>query len=162
MVFVSAEETRVFFVENLKGWVPLNDAPAEPLAPDLTLYLNLAEDYKVIFYGTNTEMAMVQNLNHYRYFKIPKGTYEKMAFDYSIRSYLVTEPLMNAIGDGVLSDVESLNETPINTNYKTAQIGNFTYYFYEKHGKYYVESPYFFIKELSKKAYDEAINAIPQ
>lgn len=161
-VFLSAEETHRYFLENIKGWVVQRETSPLDLAPDLTLYLNLAEDYKVVFYGSEPELAMVQRMNRYQYFKIPKGTYEKLAFDYSIRSYLVVEPLMKAIADGKLSKRQSVNDAPANGTYQSAQIGNFTYYFYKQSGKYFVEAPYFFIKELSKEVYEEAVAAIPQ
>lgn len=161
-VFLSADETHLFFLENFKGWVAKKETSPLDLEPNLTLYLSLAGNYKVMFYESNPELAMVQRMNHYQYFKIPKGTYEKLTFEYSIRSYLVFEPLVAAIADGELSDRESVNDTPMNVEYKTAQIGNFTYYFYKEQGKYYVEAPYFFIKELSKDVYEKAIAAIPQ
>lgn len=161
-VFLSAEETHQYFSENLGEWVVQKLSTPQDLRPDMTLYLNLAEDYKVMFFDSKPELAMVQHRNHYQYFRMPKGVYEKLTYDYSIRSYLVVEPLMAAIADGKLSKRESVNDTPVNVSFKAAQIGNFTYYFYEQSGKYYVEAPYFFIKELSKEVYEKAITAIPQ
>ena len=151
-----------FLTENLKDWKAEDKAPKEVPVPKLTLYINLADNFKVHFYGSETELAMIQNNNHYRYFKIPKGTYEKMAFDYSIRSYLVPEPLIEAIGEGQITKLESVNDTPNHVNYKAVQVGNFQFYFYKRSVKYYVEAPYTFIKELKKDVYEQAIAAIPQ
>ncbi len=161
-VLVSAEEMSSFFKENTKSWIVQNEKEPLQLPTGLTLYLNLAEDYKINFYESEPELAMVQHQNHYQYYKISKETYQKLTFEYSIRSYLVLEPLMNAIADGKLTNQESVNDTPVNVTYKSAQIGSMTYYFYKRSGKYYVESPYFFIKEISKAVYVDGIAAIPE
>lgn len=161
-VLVSGEEMSVFFKENTMGWTVQNEKSPLELAPDLTLYLNLAENSKIHFYESEPELAMVQQGKHYLYYKIPKETYQKLAYEYSIRSYLVVEPLMEAIAEGKSTSHQSVNDAPANGTYDSAKIGYETYYFYKKSGKYYVESPYFFIKEISKEVYEEAIAAIPK
>jgi hypothetical protein len=124
---------------------------------DMTLYISIADDYKICFSKLEPETAVVQFREEVCYYKIPKDLYEKLSFSYMIRSYMIPEELIAPVVDGKLTNLESLNETPVNKAYHTIQVGNETYYIYKDKAKYYVESPYLFIKEISQEAYEDML-----
>jgi beta-lactamase regulating signal transducer with metallopeptidase domain len=126
------------------------------LAPDLTVYINIASGHKVHFYESEPDLAMVELNGKYRYYKISNDTYEKVNFMKALSSYFIPEEIMKAIADGKRTNLQSVQDVP-SSDYRILTVGKESYYIYKENSKYYVEQPYQFISEISEKIYTEAI-----
>lgn len=69
--------------------------------------------------------------------------------------FVTTYSLHILLEEGKKTNTESVNDVPLAANYDKIENNNKTYYIYEKSGKYYIESPYYFIHEITKETYEK-------
>ncbi|MDF2613611.1 MAG: antirepressor regulating drug resistance protein [Clostridia bacterium] len=142
------------------NWRETRVSSASKLLPSLTIYINLATNYKVHFYESEPELAAIVYDEKSRWYKIPQDTYKKAYMMYALSSYMVPDEVMKAIADGKKTTLQSVNDTPNQGDYQAFKIGNEIFYFYKKGLKYYVEQPYQSICVISEQVYKEAIGFV--
>ncbi|BAH08140.1 DUF5301 domain-containing protein [Clostridium kluyveri] len=69
--------------------------------------------------------------------------------------FVTTYSLPILFEEGKKTNIQSVNDVPLAANYDKIKNNNKTYYIYEKNRKYYIESPYEFIHEITKETYEK-------
>lgn len=138
-------------------WIETDTPASKDTFPDLTVYISIGSDYKVQLYKSEPELAKIESGRQYRYYKIPKDTYEKVSMLKLISGFYIPEKVMRAIADGKRTNIQSVQDTPVNVDYRIFKVGMQNFYIYKKKGKCYVEQPYQYISEITEEAYDSAI-----
>ncbi|WP_333861156.1 DUF5301 domain-containing protein, partial [Clostridium sp.] len=69
--------------------------------------------------------------------------------------FVSTHSLPILLEGGKETNTQSVDDVPWAANYDKIKNNNKTYYIYEKSGKYYIESPYDFIHEITKEIYEK-------
>ncbi|MFL0194224.1 DUF5301 domain-containing protein [Clostridium sp. WILCCON 0269] len=109
--------------------------------PDRTIKINRA-----LLNNTLGKDLWKSSINFERFDTIYKEIMTKFVTTYSL-------PIL--LEEGKKTNTQSVNDVPLVANYDKIKNNNKTYYIYEKNRKYYVESPYEFIHEITKETYEK-------
>lgn len=141
-------------------WEEVKNTYGKKQLPTLTAYVSNVPGYKVSFYEDTPELATVQYEDNIRYYKIAPHNYQEVELMWGIRSYMIQDELVEAVTSGEITKSQSVNDVPSVNQWRHFEIRNLSYYLYEKNGRYFCESPYLFISEISKQVYDKAMKVL--
>lgn len=154
---ISGKEFGDLLNRTSNNWKEKDLSFTSELEPTLTIYISNRVKHAISFYESEPELAMILYDDNYKYYTIPKETYEQLNMMYSLRSYIIAEEVMDAVTGGKSTNNQSIQDSPVGVDYKILKVGNSGYYIYERKGKYYCESPYVFINEISEGVYKSAL-----
>lgn len=160
---ISGNEFSKLINENLDNWKEKEVLSPLELSPTLTVYINPGIS-EIRFYDSEPDLAMIIDDSDYRYYNIPEDTYNKVNAMHNFSSYFIPNELINLVVSGKKTKILSVNESPTNVDefysFRFKKDSPFIYSIYEKDGKYYCESPYQFVHEISEKVYSEGLDII--
>lgn len=156
--YISGEKFIDLIYDTLDEWKEKKVESPLKLSPTISVHLDPGL-LEVCFYE-NKSLAMVKYSDHSRYYHIPEDVWSKVYVMHIVSSYYIPKELVAVVVSGRRSR-QSMNETPVNVEeYYSFNIGEETYYIYEKNDKYYCESPYRFINEILESVYNEGLREI--
>lgn len=155
---VSGKNFADLIYDNLDSWKEKKVTSALEFSSDLSVYLSWDADISEIQFYDTESIAMIIYDDNYRYYNIPKNFYDKVHLLSGLSSYKIPEELINVVTSGNKTNIQSVNETPVNIeDYYSFSIAGQGYYIYEENNQYYCEKPYLFIKEISEDVYKSAL-----
>lgn len=154
----SGKDLGQWLSEKASVWQEKKAVPKN-LLPTLIVYINKNTGYKVCFYESQPELAMIAYEGEERYYQSTAEDYKELWMRYGLSSYLVPEPVVQAITEGKKTQRESVDDVPrgVGRDYKVIKIYNDIYYLYESKNKFYCEQPYVSINEIPEAVYKEAV-----
>lgn len=142
---------------SIDDWKPKNVSSPYELSSDIIIHLDDKKQTRISLYSTD-DIAMVLYGDSYQYFDIPKDIYNNLMFKIMVNSFYIPKEVVRVVTSGKMTNLESVNETPSGvSDFIRFSIGDVYHTMYEKDGKFYCESPYQYIKEITKKVYDNAL-----
>lgn len=160
---ISSSQFSKLINENLDSWKEKKVSSPLELSPTLTVYLNPGIS-EIRFYDSEPDLAMIIDGSDYRYYNIPKGFYDEVKAMHNFSSYFIPNEIINLVVSGKKTKIMSVNESPTNVDefysFRFTKDSHFIYHIYKDNGKYYCESPYQFVHEISEKVYAEGLHVI--
>jgi beta-lactamase regulating signal transducer with metallopeptidase domain len=145
-----------------KDWIEKKVKKSLDISPAFTVYFNFNSN-EIRFYNSDPKVIMVINGDNNNYYNISNEVYDAVEFKYMVSSYHIPGEFIDLVVKGEKTNIKSINDVPINIEkYYSFNLGDNTYYIYKNNNKYYCESPYEFIKEISEDVYNKGLKIITQ
>jgi len=140
------------------GWTEKQVSSPYELSPTLTVYINHGlEPCRLNFFDSEKGLAMLTGNGSSRYYTISLQQYYQVYSRWGLRSYIIPEAVTQALLEGKKTNRQSVQDVPMEKDYRVIDIDKATYYLYENDGKYYCEQPYVFIREITEESYKGAL-----
>ncbi len=157
--YISGDKFAKLIYDTIDDWKEKKVESALEISHTASVHLDLGVS-EVLFYDTEA-LAMVKYNGDIRYYSISEDVWDKMFLMYGFSSYYIPEELVDVLISGKRTNIKSVNDTPVNAEeHYSFNIGQDSYYIYEKNNNYYCERPYQFINEISEDIYHEGVAII--
>ena len=140
---------------NMSEWKPC-DAGNKSIS-GVTVYMDNLDGTEITV-DEKKPMAVVHHKGKSCAYTVPKKTYDNLLSKAMLSSYFVPKEVVSAIVEGERTGRESINDVPNVEEYQGFQVGDMSYYLYQKGDNYYIENVYQYIHELTEDMYEKALD----
>lgn len=144
------------FKSQIKGITEHKVPSAYELSADIIVYIYGDSNYTLSFYESEPKLMKISYEGENRYYTSLNDMYSEVNLMSLLISYKVDNDIMIAVMDGKKTNKTPYDDRPRGVEYLELDVGDRKYFIYEDKGKYYVESPYVSIYEISEEAYEDA------